>query len=327
MLSSDRKTIVKYSYKTGKITDTLFYTKTVRETQLDKIDGYLISSTGYRILVWTNREPIYRRSWKADMYDYDVRRNFLKPLSDAKGKIRIPTFSPDGRMCAYVKEDNNIWLKKFDYDTESQATKDGEAGKILNGTTDWVYEEEFEVTNLMSWSADSKLLAFVKSDETQVPTYSFQRYEGKLYPETYSFKYPKAGENNSTVGVYAYNTDTKDIKKLDVPLDNDGYIPVIRFTENPDYLAVMTLNRQQNRFSMYYANPKSTVARLVLRDENKYYIEPEWLANIRFTADNFVYVSEKDGFAHAYLYNINGVLERQLTSGKWDVTALTVIIH
>jgi len=321
MLSSDRKMILKYAYKTGKVTDTLFNVKTTRETRLDNIDGYLISNTGYRILVWTNKESIYRRSWKADVYDYDVRRNFLKPLSDSVGKIRIPTFSPDGRMCAYVK-DNNIWLKKFDYDTESQLTKDGEAGKILNGITDWVYEEEFRTTNLMSWSVDGKFLAFVKSDESAVPTYSFPRYDGKPYPETYSYKYPKAGENNSTVAVYAYNVETKDIKKMDIPFDNGYYIPCIRFTENPDQLAVMTLNRTQNQFNLYYANPKSTVARLVFRDDNKYYIDSDWVKSIYFTKDNFVYVSEKDGFAHAYLYTITGIQERQLTSGKWDVTAL-----
>jgi len=321
MISSNKKAILKYAYKTGKITDTLFNTATARETQLDKIDGYLISNTGYRILVWTNRESIYRRSWKANVYDYDVRRNYLKPLSDTEGKIMIPTFSPDGRMCAYVR-DNNIWLKKFDYDTESQVTKDGEIGKILNGITDWVYEEEFRATNLMSWSVDSKFLAFVKSDETLVPTYSFQLFDGSLYPGSYSYKYPKAGENNSVVGVYAYNVETKDIKKMDIPLDPDGYISFIRFTENVDQLAIMTLNRYQNQFKMYYANPKSTVAHQAFHDENKYYINPNWISAIYFTKDNFVYVSEKDGFAHACLYTINGIQERQLTSGKWDVTAL-----
>ena len=321
MMSADRKAILKYAYKTGKVTDTLFYTNKVRETKLERIEGYLINNTGYRILVWTDVESIYRRSWKANVYDYDVRRNFLKPLSNTEGKMMIPTFSPDGRMCAYVK-DNDIWLKKFDYDSESQVTKDGEAGKILNGITDWVYEEEFDVTNLMSWSVDNKFLAFVKSDETKVPEYSFQRFDGTLYPGFYSYKYPKAGENNSTVSVHAYDVDTKDIKKMAVPLDADGYIPFIRFTENPDQLAVMTLNRHQNQFNMYYANPKSTVARLILRDDNKYYINYSWISDVFFTKDNFVYVSEKDGFAHAYLYTINGVLERQLTSGKWDVTAL-----
>ncbi|MDR2622825.1 MAG: S9 family peptidase [Dysgonamonadaceae bacterium] len=321
MLSNDKKAILKYAYKTGKITDTLFHTDKARETKLESIEGYVINSTGFRILVWTDKEFIYRRSWKANVYDYDVRRNFLKPLSDTPGKLMIPLFSPDGRMCAFVR-DNNIWLKKFDYDTESQVTKDGEFGKILNGVTDWVYEEEFSKTSLMSWSADSKFLAFVKSDESKVPVYRFQLFDGSLYPGFYEYKYPKPGENNSTVGAYAYNTDTKDTKKMNIPMDVDGYIPEIRFTENVDQLAVMTLNRNQNRFDMYYANPKSTVARLILHDENKYYIDPDWILAIRFSKDHFLYVSEKDGFAHIYLYTINGIQERQITTGNWDVTAL-----
>jgi dipeptidyl-peptidase-4 len=321
ILSGDKKAILKYAYKTGKITDTLFHTDKVRETKLKNIEGYTISSTGFRILVWTDKEFIYRRSWKAHIYDYDVRRNFLKPLSDTPGKLMIPLFSPDGRMCTFVR-DNNIWLKKFDYDTESQVTKDGEFGKILNGVTDWVYEEEFSKTSLMSWSADSRFLAFVKSDESKVPVYRFQLFDGSLYPGFYEYKYPKPGENNSVVGAYVYNTDTKDIKKMNIPMDADGYIPEIRFTENVDQLAVMTLNRNQNRFDMYYANPKSTVARLILHDENKYYIDPDWILAIRFSKDYFLYVSEKDGFAHIYLYTINGIQERQITAGNWDVTAL-----
>ncbi|GHS99325.1 peptidase S9 [Bacteroidia bacterium] len=321
VLSADGKTILKYAYKTGQVTDTLFQVDTARETHLQSIEGYSIDSRGYRILVWNEKEYIYRRSWQANVYDYDVRRNFLKPLSDTKGKIRIPTFSPDGRMVAFAR-DNNLWLKKFDYDTESQLTKDGEFGKILNGVTDWVYEEEFRQTNLMAWSADSQFLAFLKSDETEVPTYAFQVFDGSLYPGFYSYKYPKAGQNNSKVACYTYNIETKDTKKMNVPLDNDGYIPVIRGTGNPDQLAVMTLNRHQNNFNMYLVNPRSTLAKLALHDENKYYIDPDWILAIAFSKDNFAYVSEKDGFAHIYLYSMTGVLEKQITSGQWDVTKL-----
>jgi dipeptidyl-peptidase-4 len=320
-LSADKKAILKYAYKTGQLTDTLFHTDKVRETKLKSIDDYMISNTGYRILVWNNVEYIYRRSWQADVYDYDVRRNYLKPLSDTKGKLRIPSFSPDGRMCAFVR-DNNIWLKKFDYDTESQVTKDGSAGKILNGITDWVYEEEFVVTNLISWSPDSNILAFLKSDESNVPTFNFPVFDGNLYPASYSYKYPKAGQNNSNVACYAYNVETKDIKKMDIPMDEDGYIPLIRFTDNAEQLAVMTLNRHQNNFKMYFVNPKSTLAHLVLHDENKYYINPDHILSICFSKDNFAYVSEKDGFAHIYLYTITGILEKQVTSGNWDVTKL-----
>ncbi|MDH8701179.1 dipeptidyl-peptidase-4 [Dysgonomonadaceae bacterium PH5-43] len=320
-ISSDSKSVLKYSYKTGEIVDTLFNVDKARETKLKSIQGYAIDSRTYRILVWNNVEYIYRRSWKADVYDYDVRRNYLKPLSDNEGKIMIPTFSPDGRMVAFVR-DNNIWIKKFDYDTEIQITKDGELNKVLNGVTDWVYEEEFGQTNLMSWSADSKFLAYIKSDESGVKSFDFQYYKNNLYPESYVFKYPKAGEDNSKVACFVYNLESKDTKKMEVPLDDDGYIPSIQFTENIDQLAVMTLNRHQNNFNMYFVNPKSTVAKLILHDESKYYVDPDWILNIKFTKDNFVYVSEKDGYAHIYLYSMTGVLEKQLTSGNWDVTDL-----
>ncbi len=319
MLNLDRTKIIKYAYKDGKEVETLFDVKATRETSLESIEGYIISPNGYRIVIWTNKEYIYRHSWKADLFDYDVRRNFLKPFSDTPGKLMIPTFSPDGRMCAFVR-DNNIWLKKFDYDTESQVTKDGVEGKIINGATDWVYEEEFATTNLMSWSPDSKMLAFVKFDETHVPSFEMQVFDGSLYPGFQSFKYPKAGQKNSIVGCYTYNVETKDIKQMNLPADADGYIPLIKFTTNPEQLAVMTLNRTQNLFCMYYANPKSTVSKLILKEESKYYIESELIKNITFTPENFIYLSERDGYTHIYLYSPTGLLQKQLTSGKWDVT-------
>lgn len=318
-MNKARNMIIKYSYRTGQPVDTLFNALTARECDFDDFEGYRISSTGHRILVWRETEPIYRRSSKARVYDYDVRRNYVKPLAEAKSKQMIPTFSPDGRMCAYVR-DNNIWLKKFDYDTEVQVTKDGELNKVLNGTTDWVYEEEFAVTNLMAWSPDSEYLAFVRFDESEVPEYSMQVYGDGLYPGYYNYKYPKAGQKNSKVTLHAYSVATKDTKQLDVPVEGDFYISRIVFTRNPDQLAVMTLNRQQNLFNMYYANPKSGVFRLILREENKAYVDSDWLTSIHFLKDGFTYVSEQDGYAHIYLYSPTGVLQRQVTKGNWDVT-------
>lgn len=312
--------IIKYSYRTGNPVDTLFNTEKARECTFDKFDGYTISSTGHHILVWRDTEPIYRRSFKANVYDYDVRRNYVKPISDSKGKQMIPTFSPDGRMVAYVS-DNNIWIRKFDYDTEVQVTKDGEMNKILNGITDWVYEEEFAVTNLMAWSPNSEQLAFVRFDESEVPEYSMQMFGEGLYPGYYNYKYPKAGEKNSKVTLHSYDVTTKDTKELKVPVEADSYIPRIVFTNNDDQLAVMTLNRHQNVFNMYYANPKSGVFRLILRDENKAYVDSEWLNSIHFYANSFSYVNEQDGYAHIYLYSPTGVMQRQVTKGNWDVTA------
>ena len=320
-MNAERNMIVKYSYRTGKAVDTLFNATTARECEFTKFDGYTISSTGHHILVWRETEPIYRRSYKAAVYDYDVRRNYIKPITDSKEKVMIPTFSPDGRMCAFVK-DNNIWIRKFDFDTEVQVTKDGALNKILNGTTDWVYEEEFAVTNLMAWSPDSEYLAYVRTDETEVPEYSMQVYGDGLYPSYYNFKYPKAGQKNSTVSVKAYSVQTRDTKHLDVPMDGDGYIPRITFTRNASQLAVMTLNRHQNIFNMYYVNPKSGVSRLILREENECYVDSEWLSSIHFLSNGFTYVSEQDGYAHIYLYSPTGVLQKQITKGNWDVTRL-----
>ncbi len=318
-MNPERNMIVKYSYRTGEPVDTLFNTKTARECTFDDFDGYTISSTGHHLIVWRETEAIYRRSRKMVVYDYDVRRNYVKPISDAAGKQMIPTFSPDGRMCAFVC-DNNIWIRKFDYDTEVQVTKDGELNKILNGITDWVYEEEFSVTNLMAWSPDSEYLAYVRFDESEVPEYSMQVYGDGYYPSYYKFKYPKAGEKNSKVSLHAYCVQTRDTKTLKVPVDGDSYIPRITFTKNADQLAVMTLNRQQNIFNMYFVNPKSGVSRLILRDENKCYVDSEWLTSIHFLKDGFTYVSEQDGYAHIYLYSPTGVVQRQVTKGNWDVT-------
>ena len=318
-MNPERNMIVKYAYRTGEPVDTLFNTKTARECTFDDFDGYTISSTGHHLIVWRETEAIYRRSRKMVVYDYDVRRNYVKPISDAPGKQMIPTFSPDGRMCAFVR-DNNIWIRKFDYDTEVQVTKDGELNKILNGITDWVYEEEFSVTNLMAWSPDSEYLAYVRFDESEVPEYSMQVYGDGYYPSYYKFKYPKAGEKNSKVSLHAYCVQTRDTKTLKVPVDGDSYIPRITFTKNADQLAVMTLNRQQNIFNMYFVNPKSGVSRLILRDENKCYVDSEWLTSIHFLKDGFTYVSEQDGYAHIYLYSPTGVVQRQVTKGNWDVT-------
>lgn len=321
MLSEDRSAIHKYSYKTGKTVEVLLDLKKVREANIDKIEGYLISSTGFRILVWNNVERVYRRSWKADFYDYDTRRNLIKPLSDQPGKVMLPTFSPDGRMCAYVR-DNNIWLKKFDYDTESAVTKDGNINRILNGLSDWVYEEEFSIVNRMAWSPDSKILAFVRSDESEVPYFSFQTYNQALYPDSHQYKYPKAGDSNSRQSVHAYSIETKDIKKMNLDIEANTYIPRIVFTNDPAQLAVLCLNRQQNVFSMYYANPKSTVSKMILKEESDTYINSDWLYSMVFTADRFAYVSESDGYAHIYMYGITGILEKKVTSGNWDVTDL-----
>ncbi|NDV67346.1 S9 family peptidase [Dysgonomonas sp. 25] len=323
--AADKNTkIIKYSYKTGLPVETVFDAKTARECSFDSFQGFIMSPDEYRLLVYNEAESIYRHSFKAQYYYYDIRRNHVRKLTENKGKQMVPTFSRDGRMAAYVL-DNNIWLAKFDYESESQVTKDGAYGKIINGATDWVYEEEFGTTALIDFSADNNLLAFVRFDESEVPFYQMQLYLGQLYPPVQTFKYPKAGEKNSTVSVQVFDINSMTTRKMKMPEQGIEYIPRIQFLPEGDELAVMTLNREQNVFAMYYANARSTVARQILREDNERYIDSELLNTIHFFGNQFTYVSEKSGYSHIYLYDNNGVQQKQLTSGNYDVTDLLAI--
>lgn len=323
-MSDQNNAVLKFEYATGNVVDTLFSTQKARQCTFDTFQGFLVSPDEFRVVVYKDKDQIYRHSFKATYYYYDVRRNLVRKLTENESKQMIPTFSPDGKMLAYVA-DNNIWLAKFDFDTELQITKDGEFNKIINGATDWVYEEEFAVTRLMDFSPDNQLLAFVKTDESGVREFSFQQFDNKLYPDSYTYKYPKAGEKNSSVACFVYDIDAQTTRKMDVPLDDDGYMPRISFTQDATKLAVMTLNRNQNRFDMYFTNPRSTVSKLILRDENKYYIDSDFLKSIHFLPNQFTYISERDGYSHIYIYALSGSLQKQLTKGNYDVTSLLAV--
>ncbi len=325
---TDSATIVKYSYKTGNAVDTLFHIPGIKNSLIDKIKGYEFSPDEELIMVYNNEEYRYRRTFTADYYIYNIKRNEIKVLSEY-GKQEVPLFSPDSRYVAFARE-NNIYLRKLDFNTEVAVTKDGEYGKIINGTPDWVYEEEFGETRYFDWSPDSKILAYVKFDERDVPEFSFQLYNQNpnedgltLYPGYLKFKYPKAGENNSKVKVFVYDDYNKNTREIQIDdNDEDFYIPRIRWTKSAEQLAVFKLNRNQNKLDMYLANPKSTVAKLTLSEQDTYYIDYNNIDDVYFFDDNksFLYVSERDGFRHVYKYRINGILDRQFTSGDWDVT-------
>jgi dipeptidyl-peptidase-4 len=323
------KAIVKYDYRTGATVDTLFSVFRLKKSPIKQISGYEFSPNEGRLLVYTNVKRKYRRIFTADYYVFDVKRNELETLSD-NGPEEVPLFSPDGRYIAFARE-NNLYMKKLDYDTEIPITTDGKEGSIINGTPDWVYEEEFDKTRYFEWSSDSKLLAFVKFDESKIPLYSYILYkdnsDGKddltLYPSVVQFKYPKSGENNSKVSVCVYEDYYKSIKTMKLPDDNeDFYIPRIRWTNAIDQLAIYKLNRNQTRLEMLIANGRSTLTRLVLSQEDKYYTDYENIDYTRFSEDNqtFIGVSERDGYRHIYQYSMTGMELKQLTKGKWDVT-------
>lgn len=325
-ISADKKRIVKYSFKTGKEVATVFDVTTARECNFKEFDDYIMSPDEKLILIQTETKPIYRRSFTAVYYIYNVQNNKLEPLSN-NGPQQAPLFSPDGFQIAFVRN-NNIYLVKLLFgNSESQVTKDGEFNKVLNGIPDWVYEEEFGFNRAFEFSADSKMIAYIRFDESKVPMYSFPWYKGLApekkeyanYPGEYRYKYPKAGEVNSTVTVHTYDIKSHVTRQMDLPLDADGYIPRIKFTSDPEKLAIMTLNRHQDRFDLYMANPRSGLCKLTIRDNAPQYIKEQAYSNIAFYPENIVLMSERDGYNHLYLYTIGGNLVKQITKGKFEV--------
>ena len=312
--------ICTYDYQKGTPADTLFNIKTTKLMKLDSIQGFVLSKGGRWMLVYNNRKQIYRRSFEADYYIFDIERNELKPLTDDM-PVRDPLFSPDSRYIAFSRK-NNIFIHKLMFGTEAAVTTDGEEGKIINGTSDWLYEEEFSTTSLMAWNADSKQLLFVRLDETEVPLFSYQTMLGKAYPTSTSFKYPRVGEENAVASVIAYDTYYKSLKRMELDIPDDAYIPRLIPSNNPDQIAVFTLNRNQNKMEMWLANPKSTICKLTWQENDKNgFIDYSLTDNFQFLKDNsFIMVSEQDGYRHAYLYSALGIKQKQLTGGKYDLT-------
>ncbi len=330
-LSDDARSIQCCSFKTGECVEVLFDVNDARGARIAYIDGYIVSPDAKTILIETQRERIYRHSATSVYYLYNVKNKTLEPLSKG-GPQECPKFSPDGTMVAFVRE-NNIFLVKLLYNNaESQITKDGEMNKIINGKQDWVYEEEFadtrsEGNSAFDFSADNEMIAWTRFDESEVKTFSFPWYKGMkpertdctLYPGSFEYKYPKAGEKNSTVSVLTYDIKSRVTRKMEVPLAEDDYIPRIQFSNNRDALMVVTLNRHQDRMDVYKVNPRSTQAQLVLRETNAKYVDEKTYETLDFSNSQFVMLSDRDGFRHMYLYTIDGTLVKQLTSGEFEV--------
>ena len=328
-ISNDGTKILKYSFRTGKQTGVIFDLNNVRgpKIRIDRIDGYIFSPDGKRRLIQTDTRYIYRRSFTATYYIYEVENNKMVPLS-VGGEQQTPLFSPDGNMIAFVRQ-NNIFLVKLLYDNaESQVTTDGERNKIINGIPDWVYEEEFSTNRSMVFTADSRQLVWIKFDESQVKEFAFQWFRGAnptmdeylTYPGSYVYKYPKAGEDNSKVGVYSFDIKSRKTRKIDVPLDADGYIPRIVMTSDPTKVAVFTMNRHQDDMRIYMSNPLTTLSKLVVQDKVDKYVKQESMCAVTFTDQHILVPSERDGFNHIYVYNLNGQLKRQIGKGQYEVT-------
>ncbi len=328
MLSADGKTIDRYDIKSGDKIETVFDTGRTRETEVDDIEGFEVCANGRYILVYRDSEPIYRRSFTASYYIYEVRTRLMQPLSTEFQRQRAPLMTDDGRMVAFVAPDNNIYIKKVDYNSQVAVTKDGEVNKVLNGVPDWVYEEEFTTSRSMVWSPDNLQLCFLRYDESEVPTYTLPIYEGTchpqkqyaLYPGAYSYKYPVAGAPNSKVSLHAYDVENRKVTPLTLPDPKIEYIPRIAFGPTADRLMVSTLNRDQNHFEIYSVNPRSTVAKSIYTDKTKAWVEEMSYDNIIYGNDYFIVMSGKSGYNHLYKYSYNGTLQKTLTKGDFDVT-------
>ena len=319
-----RTQIVLYNYRDGQSVDTLFSDRGYPELEGKSIFTYILSPDERKILLGTDRRDVFRRSYTALYFLYDTASGTLEPVSDQR--IQQPTFSPDGSKIAYAK-DNDLYYKDLSDGSTRRVTYDGHPGRIINGTADWVYEEEFSFNRALEFSPDSKMLAFIRFDEREVPSYTFPVFAGEAphitpyekYPGEYTYKYPKTGEKNSKVSVHTFDIKSKVTRKINLPLEEGGYIPRIRFTQDPGKLAIMTLNRHQNRFDLYFADPRSTVCKLAVRDESDTYIRENVFDNIIFYPENFSFVSEKSGYNHLYWYSIGGNLIKQVTSGPYEV--------
>ncbi len=321
------KEIVKYSYKTGEKVATLLDISALKNDSVKFVTDYQFSSDESKVLLMTDRKPIYRRSFTANYFIYNFVTKELSRLSGG-GEQQLATFSPDGERIAFVRK-NNLFVKSLRFGTERQITTDGEFNKIINGAPDWVYEEEFEFNRGFEWSPDSKQLAYMKFNEERVSIYHMPMYKGlapehkenKIYPGEYSFKYPKAGEKNSIVNIVVYDIKSGHNILMDTGKETDIYLPKIAWTNSGSDLGIFRMNRLQNKAELLFANPNTGDTRLIYTEKNSRYLETDFLDNFQFLQDNksFIVLSEQNGYKHLYLYDMRGVKVKQLTEGDFDV--------
>ena len=314
LLNNDKDgitTVDKYSYATLEKVETIV--SSVDLNDLSSFSSYSFNNDETKIILGTDFKKIFRRSYSGTFYAYDVASKNLTLI----GKdIQEPVFSPDNEKVAYAK-DNNIFIKDFSKNALIQVTKDGKKNHIINGITDWVYEEEFAFVRAFEWSNNSQYLAFLRFDETDVPTFSMDLVGSENYPDQLVFKYPKAGEKNAEVTLQMFTLSNRNTKKI--ALGDYEYIPRIKWSNNDAILVATTLNRNQNELKLHKVNALRNSSTILLNETDKAYIDIT--DNLTFLVDNsFIWTSEKDGFNHIYHYDFNGNLINQITKGNWEVT-------
>ncbi|MEJ6696514.1 MAG: DPP IV N-terminal domain-containing protein, partial [Saprospiraceae bacterium] len=284
------------------------------------IGSYSFNSDESKIVIMNNRESIYRRSFKANYYVYDRATKQLSEVFDGD-KISYGTLSPDDKQIAFV-HNNNLYSKDLSSNVITAITTDGEYNKIVNGAADWVYEEEFAFAKAFFWSPDSKKIAFIRFDETEVKEFTMQMYNDEMYPENVVFKYPKVGEDNAKVSAHIYHIGAKG-KTIEADLGNldDMYIPRLKWTTDENELCAFKMNRHQNHLELYIVDAKNGSSTVMLDEKSKYYIDIHDNLTFLDNGKEFIWTSEKDGYNHIYLYGMDGKEKRALTAGDYDVTA------
>lgn len=314
VLNRQAGSVDKYDYKTLQKVETIVSASNLPE--VGRFSSYSFSDDESKMILATQVESVFRRSTLGIFYVYDIASKSVTKISDHK--IQEPTFSPDGTKVAYVFE-NNIYIKDLTSGATTQITTDGVKNKIINGVTDWVYEEEFGFVRAFQWNAASDYIAFIRFDETDVPEFSMDVYGNQLYPQQHVFKYPKAGEKNAEVSLHLYNLKANKTSEIELRNYTDFYIPRIKWTNNPVVLSVQVINRHQNELDLILYNAAENNAKIVLKETDKAYVDVT--DNLTFLEDNsFIWTSEKDGFNHIYHYKKDGSLLNQVTKGPWEVT-------
>jgi len=316
--------IQQYDLTTGNLVETILDASTLANTAgfTGEMQGYDLSADEQKLLLSSELEPLYRHSFKGKFFVYDRQSKTLKSIFEG-GKISLAILNPQGTKVAFVFE-NNLYIKDLAADKTTQVTMDGKINSIINGGMDWVYEEEFALTQGYQWAPDGQRLAFYRFDESAVKEFTLQMYYNELYPENVTFKYPKVGETNSTVTVHIYDLNSGKTIKTDANPEADQYIPRIYWTTNPKQLCILRMNRLQNQLDILLTDVETGATKKIFTETSKWYVDEAILDNVTFLKDgkNFLMTSERDGWRHVYLHDMSGKQIRQLTKGNWEVSTL-----
>jgi len=315
--------IEKYDYKTGEKIETILNTIQLKPDGFKDgffIEDYNFSNDESKLLISTESEPIYRHSYKSQYFVYDFKTKIFTEL-EGGSKHQLAEFSPKGDKLVFVKN-NNLYLKDLSTKNIISITKDGKQNEIINGAPDWVYEEEFSFSKAWYWNADGSKIAYLKFDESKVKEFNMATY-GSLYPGEYKYKYPKAGETNSTVSVWVYDVATGKTDKINVGENTDQYIPRIQWTKDNNTLFIARLNRLQNQLDVFKYQADKNENKIIYTETSNTYVDiNEGMGDMfYFTSDKkyYYHLSDKDGYNHLYKFDMNGKQITQVTKGLWDI--------